>query len=108
MIRNLIFCLAAGLVALTSCASPKGARKPRTEMVGAYTEGHQVSKEEMTLFNETYKGKEKLTPVSVSTQVVAGTNYRFVCKNEKGKKVTVVIFKALPCNGGKAEVISIE
>ena len=78
------------------------------DMVGAYTEGHQVSNEEMTLFNETYKGKEKLTPVSVSTQVVAGTNYRFVCKNEKGKKVTVVIFKALPCNGGKAEVTSVE
>ena len=79
----------------------------KSHMTGAYTDGRALTDEELTLFRKTYKGKTKLTPVSVSTQVVAGTNYRFVCKDKAGKQVIVVIFQTLPCYGGKAEVTSI-
>ena len=99
-------------VMMTSCSNSKNTVKVETDtrehLVGAYTDGRQVSKEEAELFHATYKGDVKLTPISVSTQVVAGTNYKFICRDKNGKKYQVVIYQKLPCYGGEAEVTSVE
>jgi len=76
--------------------------------LGAYTEGRALTKDEQKLFNETYKGEIKLTPMTVSTQVVAGTNYKFICKDKGGSTYQVIIYQKLPAYGGEAEVTTIE
>ena len=99
-------------VMTTSCSNSKETMKTETTLqerpVGAYTDGRSVSKEDQLLFKNTYKGDVKLTPLSVSTQVVAGTNYKFICRDSNGKKYQVVIYQKLPCYGGEAEVTSVE
>ena len=99
-------------VMMTSCSNSKDTVKAEADthehLVGAYTDGRKVSKEESELFLATYKGKVKLTPESVSTQVVAGTNYKFICRDKNGKRYQVGIYQKLPCYGGEAEVTSIE
>lgn len=57
--------------------------------------------------NQTYTHKSKLTPQSVATQVVAGTNYKFICTDDSENVVKVVIFKPLP-DQGEPKVLSIE
>lgn len=55
-------------------------------MVGAYTAySTQISTEEMNVFNQALEGLLGVdyTPLAVSTQVVAGMNYKFFC-NAKG------------------------
>jgi len=55
-------------------------------MTGAYTAYRtEISKEEMNVFNTAIKGilGVNYTPLTVSTQVVSGINYRFFC-NAKG------------------------
>lgn len=64
-------------------------------VVGGYTEYRELSDEDKTLFAKAYKGDVKLTPQSVATQVVAGLKYKFVCKDESGKKYLVTIFQNL-------------
>ena len=91
----------AGKAVVTS-----GEEKP--QMVGAYTEGRIPTKDEIELFKDTYKGDIELTPITVSTQVVAGTNYKFVCKDKSGSPYQVIIYQKLPAYGGEAEVTSIE
>ena len=78
-----------------------------TYMTGGYTQQRSLTKQDKQLFKNTYKGKEKLTPVSVGTQVVNGTNYKFVCKDKHGRQVTVIIYQTLPHQGSKAEVVSV-
>lgn len=82
--------------------------KQTNQMTGAYSEGHKVSKEELEIFEDAYCGEMELSPISVSTQVVAGTNYKFVCKDKDGHKYLLVIYKQLPAYGGEAKVTSIE
>lgn len=79
------------------------------KMAGGYTQQRNLTKQEKQLFKNTYngRGKDKLTPISVATQVVNGTNYKFICKDKRGKIVTVVIYQSLPYQGSKAKVISI-
>ena len=79
------------------------------QMAGNYTQQRNLTKQEKQLFKNTYngKGKDKLTPISVATQVVNGTNYKFICKDKHGKKVTVIIYQSLPHMGSKSKVVSI-
>lgn len=79
------------------------------EMAGGYTQQRNLTKQEKQFFKNTYngKGKDKLTPISVATQVVNGTNYKFICKDKHGKKVTVIIYQSLPHMGSKSKVVSI-
>ena len=95
---------------ITSCSNKTTMNEVQdvTHLVGAYTQGHQVGKEELALFNSAYKGEVALTPVTVSTQVVAGVNYKYICKDRDEKRYEVVIYKQLPCYGGGAEVTSIK
>ena len=92
---------------LSGCIAPNLSHK-NPGLVGAYGEKHAPSAAEHSMFNDTYKGKVQLTPQTVATQVVAGTNYRFDCKNPKDKQYQVVIYKDLPSNGGRAEVTSVK
>eukprot|EP00667_Euglena_gracilis_P029981 EG_transcript_40629 len=50
----------------------------------------------------------KFEPVSYATQVVAGTNYFVKVAINEGKYAHVRIFHPLPCNGGQAEVHSVQ
>lgn len=80
---------------------------PETEnhaLVGAYSEWiSPVSEDALSVFSAATKNTEfaGLVPVRFSTQVVAGTNYRFDC----GEKI-IVIFEPLPCNGGEPRVVN--
>jgi hypothetical protein len=75
----------------------------QSDLVGAFTRQRTVTKEDLNVFNEATKGyKEKLIPLSVGTQVVAGINYLFICKRENGSKVSIKVFKPLK---GKPRII---
>jgi hypothetical protein len=51
------------------------------ELVGGWSSYQKLTPENKLIFNEAFKGfvGVKYTPTAVSTQVVAGTNYRFKC-----------------------------
>ena len=88
--------------------------KPK-QLCGGYTEQREMTDEEMEMFRSvTGTGDIVFTPLSVSTQVVAGTNYRFYCRYEdtsdgvqrksadeddKYGYCWVTIFKPLPGQG---------
>lgn len=89
------------------CLSKNGNKHQNPQVAGGYTQQRKLTTKDKQLFKSTYIGKEKLTPISVSTQVVNGTNYKFICKNKYGKQVTVIIYQSLPHHGGKSKVVSI-
>lgn len=76
-------------------------------MTGAYTGYRELTEEEKDLFRDTYKGDEKLDPMSVATQVVAGINYRFACTDQNDGEYVVTIYKPLPGHGDPS-VTSVE
>lgn len=99
------------LFCLTSCNANKGTESKQEIdnrfMAGAYADFRSITDEEMQLFRSAYTHNAKLTPQSVATQVVAGTNYKFVCTDNSGNVVRIVVFKPLP-NQGELKVLSIE
>jgi len=76
-------------------------------LCGGYTAYRTLDEQEVKLFCETYKGDIELEPYKVATQVVAGTNYRFKCKDPQKKIYIVTIYQPLP-GQGDAEVTSVE
>ncbi len=56
--------------------------KANETIVGGWTAYHPLTKEDQKVFDEALAGFTgvKYTPQSVSTQIVAGVNYRFRCK----------------------------
>jgi len=112
----LALCIAACII-FASCASCKkdSVNKQDNTIVrhdedrplcGGYTQYRALDEEDMKLFSEAYKGDIMLEPFEVATQVVAGTNYRFRCRDGKGKVYVVVIFQPLP-GQGEAETVSV-
>lgn len=104
MLRSKITLSLLTLLVLASCGTPnrnaskeKDNQSTSAPMCGAFTDQRDVTPEELTLFNETMT-QPGYTPVSVSTQVVAGINYRFICKGPDGDCV-VTIYKPLPGQG---------
>ena len=91
-----------------ACSCSSGAQQVAESTVGGYTAPQDPSQEELALFRHTYKGAISLTPMSVATQVVNGTNYSYVCQDKAGHKYRVVIHQELPCNGGEAKVMSVD
>ncbi len=83
------------------------------EMAGAYTEQRELTAEDKALFEEVMAKQENgktYEAVSVATQVVAGTNYRFAVKVTQDGKTSdafVVIFQPLP-GQGDAEFVAEE
>lgn len=80
--------------------------------VGAYGETRKPTEEDLAVFASATKdyGYLKLTPLEVSAQVVAGTNYMFTCNMKAfGEDLTamVKIFKPLP-GRGEPQLISVD
>lgn len=107
--------------ALTACAAQGGktaaanatarpaetGKTENTTMCGGYTGQRPLQEQEQQLFRRV---TDKLvgvryTPESVATQVVAGTNYRFVCTAEtiarepETFRAEVTVFRPLPGQG---------
>lgn len=79
-------------------------------IVGSYSEYRGPSEDEKSFFEEVVKEYEKelFNPERVSTQVVAGINYRFLCSMKDGEvtsKVIVTIYKPL---SGDPKITSVE
>ncbi|MBI9053254.1 MAG: hypothetical protein JEY96_05520 [Bacteroidales bacterium] len=84
-------------------------KKETTEEVipGAYTPFHCVSEQEKNLFEKVIKNLQgvKYDPVLVSSQLVAGTNYKFFCNakivypDAPWYTAMVMIFEPLPGKG---------
>lgn len=76
-------------------------------LAGGYGNERAVSAEELAFFNEMTSALKGVvyTPENVATQVVAGKNYRFVCKAEtvaaepKTYQVEIIIYQPLPNHG---------
>ena len=86
---------------LTACSGTKQMNRKITaepQMVGAYTLQRALTKADLELFHEV-AGDLNMIPISVSTQVVAGTNYKFYCQDEHQEYYNVVIFQPLPGQG---------
>lgn len=72
---------------------------------GGYTEQRELTQEDKDLFDEVMKDiddEKTYEPVSVATQVVAGTNYRFlvnVTEDGKESQTYIVIYQPLPGQG---------
>lgn len=68
-----------------------------SDLAGGYTHYRQLTDNDRLIFECTYHDHLSLTPKRVATQVVAGTNYRFLCEDNQGNAYEVVIFVPLPC-----------
>jgi hypothetical protein len=95
------------IATLSSCEQLKSlCHKEQETVVGGYSKTRKLSDQEKELFHQTtatLQGVE-YEPENVATQIVAGTNYRFLCKarllDEKSKKgkryyAVIVIHKPL-------------
>ena len=102
----------------TGCDHISSWINPQPEVVGGYSKQRRISDEELQLFEQATASLQgvEYTPLNVATQIVAGTNYRFLCKaraidanGKKGKRqyAVIVIHKPLP-NQGEARILSIE
>ena len=83
--------------------------------VGGYSKTRRLSDSERAMFTSVTASIEgvEYKPMNVATQVVAGTNYRFLCKakemNGEGKKYYAAIVIYLPLPGeGEPRLLSIE
>ena len=89
--------------------------KERVVMTGGYTEQRPLSEQEQALFHQLMQGLTGVayTPESVATQVVAGINYRFVCKartvtlDPETYQAEVTVYQPLP-GQGEARITSIK
>ena len=68
------------------------------DFVGGWTPNRPLEEEDRKLFEQALNGLVgvKYTPLEVSTQIVAGTNYHFICHAEM-MTATPVIFYAKVC-----------
>ncbi len=92
----------------------KAKAKPTEAIAGGYGKSRAATADETAIFNETMKNTSKDTTydiVSVSSQVVAGTNYCFNVKVTKAKNTydaRIYIFQPLPYTGEKATFVKEE
>ena len=92
--------------------------KTEQHVVGGYTKPHTLSDQEQEIFQRataSLYGVE-YKPMNVATQIVAGVNYRFLCKawrlDKKGKRdkryyATIVVHKPLAADA-ELQILSIE
>lgn len=114
---RIIYILLLAVLLSFTCVSCDGILPSSSEptLVGGYSEPRKLSNEERALFDDVAAEMAgvKYTPINVSTQIVVGVNYRFLCKGKEqergGKKfyAVIVVHKPLP-NAGEPKVISIE
>lgn len=98
-----VLILSLALTGATGGCNNRHTSGEREQICGGYTRQREISGEEMEMFRHLTDGADiVLTPLSVSTQVVAGTNYRFWCRyqDKSGSgHCWVVVFKPLPGRG---------
>lgn len=108
MYKTLI--LVSALFVLSACGAlgSKQEKQPEKEVLcGGYTAQRSLTDEELLLFKKVTQGLDGVnyTPQSVATQIVAGTNYRFVCKavtttpESPNFDAAVVVYQPLPGQG---------
>lgn len=108
MIKVALIALAAATLA--SCGGPAKRtenREERTVLCGGFTDLRTPTEQEKELFRTVTAGLVGVsyTPEQVSTQIVAGTNYRFVCKAVSATlpaetyQAEVVVYQPLPGQG---------
>ena len=87
-------------------AAPEVEASTEAVRCGAFTPARALSDEERAFFAGAVAGTpaEGLTPEAVATQVVAGMNYDFTCRDGQGRRCNVRIFAPLLCAGDKLEV----
>lgn len=106
--KILLLILAIGTMA---CGNEKS-------QVGGFESQRRIKSEEKALFEQTtaHITDVEYKPMNVATQIVAGTNYRYLCKarridneGKRGKRfyAAIVIHKPLP-GQGEPKIISIE
>jgi hypothetical protein len=98
-------------------SDPSAAPEPDANpVVGGYTEERDLTAEDTEIFAAAMEGFDgvRYEPLKVSTQVVAGTNYKFYCKatnatpDAKERYVYVTIYVPLPSSGDSAEITNIQ
>lgn len=116
-----ILLIVAAFLALTACTSQsnKSAEELKTaenlentpigngKQVGAFTDQRSLEDAEAQLFDQMTSGLVgvKVTPISVATQVVSGTNYKFICKSVSithepvTDTIAIWVFQPLPGQG---------
>lgn len=98
-VKIVLLSLLCMMVACKSIKIKEAEQQQRQTIVGGYTEFRELTDEDIRLFESTYDSNRKLTPQYVATSIVAGINYRFLCLDENGHEVIVVIFQPLPGKG---------
>ena len=86
----------------------------KTKLVGAFADQKKLTEDDKLIFQEAFKDfktTNKYTPITVAKQVVAGTNYMFICdvtsKDGDKFKEEVLIFKPLPHTKKSANIVKI-
>ena len=113
----LIFILS--ISSLPSCEQIKSLFcKEQTHIVGGYSKPRNITIEEESLFKQATTSLQgvEYKPENVATQIVAGTNYRFLCKarsidsnGKKGKRYYAAIVIHKPLNPEEPpRILSIE
>ena len=108
MLKLTIAALAAML--LTACGSPEKRtekQQEKTILCGGYTGQRPLEASDRELFRRATAGMTGVsyTPESVATQVVAGTNYRFICTAKtttpglETYEAEIIVFQPLPGQG---------
>ena len=118
--------LLATVAALAACGgnATKKAETPqtkrpqtetRTQTAGSYTAMRVPTAEDKAVFDEAMKGLAGVTytPDSVATQIVNGTNYKFLCEGETSTNppmkfdAEVIVHQPLPLAGDKPYITAI-
>ena len=108
MLKLTIAALAAML--LTACGSPEKRTEKQHEktiLCGGYTRQRPLEASDRELFRRATAGMTGVsyTPESVATQVVSGTNYRFICTAKTATpgpetyEAEIIVFQPLPGQG---------
>lgn len=118
---SVILLLIAVLCSFPSCERVSeifNAQKAQEGIVGGYSKPRNLTDTDVALFEQAtaqLQGVE-YKPMNVATQIVAGVNYRFLCKarriDESGKKgkrfyAAIVVHKPL-AGQGEPRILSIE
>ena len=101
-----LFTVTAMALCMASCASIR-----KSPLTGAYDKSTKLTAKEDSLFQAVVLSLShsdlQLKAVKVARQSVAGTNYRYECRDKNKKKVEVVVFQPLP-GQGEAIITSVD
>lgn len=97
-VKVVLYGMVFGLMCSCHSAGSVGENNKQS-VVGGYTEFRKLADGDKALFYDTWQADDVLTPKKVATQVVAGTNYKYLCEGRDGTETEVVIYQPLPGNG---------